>query len=162
MTAVDERPPQQTRHPARESYRFSVPSSPTAPRVAREMAANLLTLTGHGAVAETVRLLVSELVTNAYAHTHSRVIHLDVSVRPDRVTVAVWDTNPELRPQMRATHADEESGRGLRLVDQLATSWGVVWPNDPPARWKRVWFALAESATEAPTVLMPTDPRRYQ
>ncbi|MFE6690254.1 ATP-binding protein [Streptomyces sp. NPDC057743] len=154
MTTVDERSAPPAHRPVRESYRFSVPSTATAPRVAREMVANLLVLLGHEGASEVARLLVSELVTNAHAHTDTRVIHLDVVVGPGRVVVAVWDAGPARRPEMRAADGEDETGRGLRLVDALAAGWGVGWPAEPtdpvdhiaptaPAGWKRVWFALA-------------------
>jgi len=43
------------------------------------------------------------------------------------------------RPVLRAVSADDEGGRGLRLVDELSDRWGV----DPLPWGKRVWADLA-------------------
>ncbi|MGG2461698.1 ATP-binding protein [Streptomyces sp. RGM 3693] len=150
MSTVDEKPVPLSHHPVRESYRFSVPSSSAAPKVAREMVARLLVLTGHAPASETARLLVSELVTNIHLHTRTRTIHLDVLLGPARVNVSVWDASPELRPAFGAGRGGDESGRGLCLVDALASGWGVVWPTGSDG-WKRVWFALDEGRAEGGT-----------
>ena len=42
------------------------------------------------------------------------------------------------RPQMRTPLQEDTSGRGLWLVDKLATGWGV----EPVPEGKRVWFEL--------------------
>ncbi|MEE6270704.1 ATP-binding protein [Streptomyces diastatochromogenes] len=150
MSTVDEKPVPQPHHPARESYRFSVPSGSAAPKVAREMVARLLVLTGHALASETARLLVSELVTNTHLHTRTRTIHLDVLLGPARVNVSVWDASPELRPAFRSGRDGAESGRGLCLVAALASGWGVVWPTGSDG-WERVWFALDEGRAGAGT-----------
>ncbi|GAA2656609.1 ATP-binding protein [Streptomyces lunalinharesii] len=127
MSTVDEEPVPPPHRPAREAYRFSVPSSSAAPKIAREVVARLLVLTGHARASETAQLLVSELVTNTHLHTRTRTIHLDVALGPCRVDVGVWDASPELRPAFRPGRDGAESGRGLLLVDALASGCG------PPA-----------------------------
>ncbi|MEU6403838.1 ATP-binding protein [Streptomyces sp. NPDC046985] len=99
----------------------------------------------HSCAADSARLLVSEVVTNVYAHTATLTVHIDISVHPESVTVAVWDDKPEKRPRVLCAHAGREGGRGLRLVAQVATQWGVTWPSEPDSRGKCVWFSLAGS-----------------
>ena len=90
------------------------------------------------ALLDEVQLLVSELVTNAVVHAGSDV---EVAVRllGDSLRIEVLDHAPvaQLRP---STPPDEaESGRGLLLVETIATSWGV----EAFDGGKVVWFEVA-------------------
>lgn len=94
---------------------------------------------------DTVRLLVSELVTNAvmYAGTDFTV-ELDQST--SSLVVSVTDSGtgtPEVRdlPDPADLH-----GRGLRIVLGLADDWGVI-PGDAGIG-KVVWFELNLSQRE--------------
>lgn len=84
-----------------------------------------------------VQLLVSELVTNAIVHAGS---HVEVAVRllTNSVRIEVVDGAPvtSLRPS-QPDH-DDESGRGLHLVETLASAWGV----EPMEHGKSVWFEV--------------------
>ncbi|WP_033214143.1 ATP-binding SpoIIE family protein phosphatase [Kitasatospora phosalacinea] len=74
------------------------------------------------ALAETVELLVSELVTNAV-----RVARAEVQlqlIRVDKLLVEVSDDNHNL-PSLEPADADAEHGRGLNLVSKLAEKWGT-------------------------------------
>ncbi len=54
------------------------------------------------------------------------------------VWVEVFD--PDLRlPRLRSARATDEGGRGLYLVEQLATRWG----SRPTAEGKAVWFEIS-------------------
>ena len=58
----------------------------------------------------------------------------------EAVWVEVFD--PDLRlPRLRTARATDEGGRGLYLVEQLATRWG----SRPTAEGKAVWFELPVS-----------------
>jgi len=89
-----------------------------------------------------VQLLTSELVANAmmYGPADGEVV-----VRTERVDghfgVLVRDENPE-PPVVRDTPPDVPGGQGLRLVDRLATAWGVEL-DVPGAPGKVVWFRVA-------------------
>lgn len=80
-------------------------------------------------------LVVSELFTNTVAHARMDRVRVTVSrVDEHVVRVSVIDCS-HAKPQVREARADDESGRGLALVDALSTDWGV-----DPLRWgKRVW-----------------------
>jgi anti-sigma regulatory factor (Ser/Thr protein kinase)/GAF domain-containing protein len=95
------------------------------------------------AVSSDLELAVTELVTNALVHADSEV---EVRLREytDRLRVDVRDSDPRPplpAPVLASGEADNESehGRGLLIVDALASSWG----NSPSGRGKSVWFELS-------------------
>jgi anti-sigma regulatory factor (Ser/Thr protein kinase) len=90
-----------------------------------------------GAVVETVELLTSELVTNAIIHARSGP-QLAVEVGEDVIRVAVRDTSPAV-PVRRLSRPDDVSGRGVVIVERLASAWGV----EHDRHGKRVWFEVA-------------------
>ena len=86
---------------------------------------------------DTVLLLVSELVTNAVLHTSS-VVRLKVRLGAGTLRVSV-DDNCHEGPVRRTAGLDAVGGRGIALIDTLASRWGV----DPhPGNGKTVWFEL--------------------
>jgi anti-sigma regulatory factor (Ser/Thr protein kinase) len=88
-------------------------------------------------VSESVRLLVSEVVTNAITHTDSRHIAVRVLIDPAFVEVAVDDADPR-PPRPRQAGPADTGGRGLTLVEVLADSWGTrLVPGG-----KSVWFRV--------------------
>jgi len=86
---------------------------------------------------DTLELLTSEIVTNALLHGRAEP-HLVVTVRGQTVRVAV-DDQPSGWPRPKAVPVLSQSGRGLALVDALASSWGV---EQLPEDRKRVWFEV--------------------
>jgi anti-sigma regulatory factor (Ser/Thr protein kinase) len=121
------------RSPARKES-LDLPLSPASSRMAREFVVSVTQ------VPEDVRVavVVTELVTNAVVHGHSRP-HLTVGCDGDAVVVQVADDGPG-RPIVQSVDAVETSGRGLVLVDQMAESWGVAPRPDGPGKvvWARV------------------------
>ncbi|MEU2625611.1 MULTISPECIES: ATP-binding protein [Kitasatospora] len=115
-------------------------------------------LQGHGLdpdapIAETLVLVVSELVTNAVVHTGCpAVLRLtmpvadaaspDVASSPVRVEVA--DAS-RTAPAPRHAGRDATNGRGLELVELLCVRWGWY----PEGSGKRVWCEIDPGA-EAP------------
>ncbi|WP_082526930.1 SpoIIE family protein phosphatase [Kitasatospora sp. MBT63] len=85
---------------------------------------------------DNARLLVSEVLTNAVRHGRGPV-RLQIRRTTREVTVEVVDDCPTL-PQPRMAADDEESGRGLLLVDSLADDWGVR----PTDEGKTTWFTF--------------------
>ena len=89
--------------------------------------------------AQSLRLIVSELVTNALRHgAEGERIDLAVTPKPEFLCVQVTDDGPGLAPRPRALETDEEGGYGLFFVEQLTRRWGVTREN----RRTRVWFEL--------------------
>ncbi|MFD6884896.1 ATP-binding protein [Streptomyces sp. NPDC059957] len=84
-------------------------------------------------------LCVSELLTNALAHLgHGTAVTLRVTGRAARTRVELTDPDPRAWPVPREAATDEESGRGLALLDALALQWGVI--RGPGS--KTVWCEL--------------------
>jgi anti-sigma regulatory factor (Ser/Thr protein kinase) len=85
----------------------------------------------------TVGLLVTELIANSLRHAglqdHDRVLFAARFVS-DMVRVEVHDPGPGFDPEDR----HDIRGYGLRMVDKLATRWGVDIDDDGT----RVWFEI--------------------
>jgi anti-sigma regulatory factor (Ser/Thr protein kinase) len=85
---------------------------------------------------ENLRLLVTELISNAVKHAGARTMSLKVLVARKVVFAEVTDTGPGFEPPRAATpHANHF---GLFLVERLADRWGVV----RDGRATKVWFEL--------------------
>ncbi|MGP4113644.1 ATP-binding protein [Streptomyces sp. 4N509B] len=126
-------------------YHLATLNTPDAARLARDHVALLLRHTACPAEVDTARLLVSEIVTNAYQHTPTRVIRLTTSIRPAALRVAVYDTDPTplpTPPPHPATAFSAEHGRGLALLQHCASSWGYKIHGGPQPTGKTVYFAL--------------------
>lgn len=82
-----------------------------------------------------VKLVVSELASNAARHARGPVVRIAVTrTARYRVRVAITDKSRDV-PQLQVGDPLAETGRGLRLVDALSTNWGVT-----PYPWgKQVW-----------------------
>ncbi|PJM94874.1 ATP-binding protein [Streptomyces sp. CB01373] len=93
-------------------------------------------------VTETAVLLLSELMTNAYRHAKApgREIRARCVLNDDgNLRISVTDANDVL-PTPREASPEDESGRGLALVEALADGWGA---EPRPGRiGKTVWFEL--------------------
>ena len=92
-------------------------------------------------VADEVVLLASELATNAILHTASGVdgtFAVSVRVEHGRVRTEISDLGSDTAPSVPPSRPPDESGRGLRLVDMLASRWGFL--GGPSGRV--VWFEM--------------------
>jgi hypothetical protein len=81
-------------------------------------------------------LLTGELVTNAILHGGGRFL-LEVDTAPDRLRVEVTDSSA-VEPRLLRMTSDREHGRGMAIVDALATRWG----SDHLEDHKVVWFEI--------------------
>jgi anti-sigma regulatory factor (Ser/Thr protein kinase) len=94
---------------------------------------------------ETLRLLVTELITNSVRHTDCDAVTLRIAVGRSAVLTEVADEGPtfDLQPYAAGTvdEHDPAFGWGLFLVQRLARNWGVK----EDGRSKRVWFELARA-----------------
>lgn len=135
----------ETQAPSRaEEFVMHFTSTPRGARLARHLVSHRLHEWGHPygtPVNETVTLITAELTANAVTHGRvpGRDFHLRLALGPGTVTVEVSDTRTERQPRLApaAGPSDGESGRGLLLVDALASRWGVVPRDAGPG--KVVW-----------------------
>lgn len=100
-----------------------------------------------GELADAAELLLSELVANAVQAQASAGSEVGVRFAwaDGRLRLEVRDASDEL-PVMNDAKEDEECGRGLVLVDALASGWGV----DRDGTGKTVWAELAVGNASAP------------
>jgi anti-sigma regulatory factor (Ser/Thr protein kinase) len=94
-----------------------------------------------------VRLLISELVTNAVRHADldsGDAIDLVIDVADGMLRVEVHDPGGGFVPSAPSPDPARPSGWGLYLVAELADRWGV----DSDDR-TRVWFELDRPAAAA-------------
>jgi anti-sigma regulatory factor (Ser/Thr protein kinase) len=90
-------------------------------------------------------LLTSELVTNALRYGNGNGIRLTVRQTPHALRVEVHDANPAAPRLSQNLDRTAEQGRGLHIVDSLATRWGHTPSADPAG--KTVWFELHHRQT---------------
>lgn len=129
---------------ARGSFRFAhsdwairarLPRDPTCPAVARRLVEGHVRDDLDDRQTDAAMLIVSELVTNALVHGEGAIV-LVMSRHGDRLRIEVSD---EGRPQRIGIVTGERrgaGGRGLFIVDQLASRWSNT------AGTARVWAEL--------------------
>jgi serine/threonine-protein kinase RsbW len=121
-----------------------LPTSTRSVPIARWLLDQLLIVWNQTALAEDARIVLSELLTNAIRHApSSRCLHLYIQSHGDRLYLAIDDNSPD-PPVLRPDAQQALDGRGLRIVDYLATHWGVQ-PDHHGG--KRVWAELPAPAT---------------
>jgi anti-sigma regulatory factor (Ser/Thr protein kinase) len=116
----------------------TLPHTLDAPRLARRYVLSRTTAWPAELVELTV-LLTSELVTNAVVHGRDP-IQLLVVVDGERLRVEVTDGEPRLPDGPGKPAEQDESGRGLLILDRLADRWGSHPRPTPPG--KVVWFEV--------------------
>lgn len=85
--------------------------------------------------ADTVELVVSELVTNAVRYGTAPVtLRL---IRTASLTCEVHDTSRSA-PHLRHAQTVDEGGRGLFIVSQLASAWGTRYTREGKTIWAEV------------------------
>ncbi|MFI5955124.1 SpoIIE family protein phosphatase [Cryptosporangium sp. NPDC051539] len=117
--------------------RAPLPGDAKSPALARALARDVVEECGLASLSDEVALLTTELATNAVVHAGT-AMHIEVIGDAESITVRVTDGSravlgPSLPPPMLA-----EGGRGLHLVDSLASEWGVAYGR----QGKSVWFRL--------------------
>ena len=111
----------------------------TTPQRAREFVDLRLNELGLAHLVEVVRLLTSELVTNAVLGGAGQ-IRLAVQGIGSAVRVEVDSSQPD-RSVRHHFPGDPELERGMSIVETVATSWGVDRHDDT----KTAWFEVSTS-----------------
>ncbi|MGW8063052.1 ATP-binding protein [Streptomyces ziwulingensis] len=107
----------------------TLPSDPASVAVARTYVVGTLTEWGLPAdadLADTVRLIVSELATNAVQHTfgQSPTFTVDLALdRDERLRVGVTDSHPRFPKRLPAA-VQQDNGRGMVIVRWLTAECG--------------------------------------
>ncbi len=132
---------------------LALPASPPSVRQAREWVAAVLAEIGRPELADSARLGVSELVTNALLHADPP---MTINVRGTRAHPRIEVVDQSLVPPRPRTSRppidrDDEltwttGGRGLDLVASHSVAWGA--DIDPLGAGKVVWFEPAPEARE--------------
>jgi hypothetical protein len=132
---------------------------PTVPRLVRGFASVVLTGWGLAGQIDIAELLLSELATNVVRAStdpdghprydeSGRLPLLWVRLLTDRtrLMLEVWDNLPQSygAPAIRHPGQDEESGRGLEMVEALSEDWG--WESVSGWSGKRVWALINPDA----------------
>lgn len=115
---------------------LDLPPEPRSATRARQVTRQHLATSCPQEAIDIASLLVTELVTNAVLHARTAIV-LVVDVAPGRVLLRVGDGS-NAKPVLRDHGTDASTGRGIALVDELASSWGV----DRSRRGKEVWCEI--------------------
>ncbi|MET7888647.1 ATP-binding protein [Streptomyces avermitilis] len=107
----------------------TLPSDPASVSAARKYVASVLAewgLPGDAEVADTVRLIVSELATNAVQHTfgQSPTFTVDIALdRDEHLHIGVTDSHPRFPKRLPAA-VQQDNGRGMVIIRWLTTECG--------------------------------------
>jgi len=115
-------------------------SVPAARRFVRDRLVDL----GAVGACDDAEALVSELATNAVLHARTPFT-VEVSRQGKTVRVRVLDASPS-PPRVRDYGTDATTGRGMRLVAALSSTWGI----ESQRGEKAVWFELAAAGSTGP------------
>jgi serine phosphatase RsbU (regulator of sigma subunit)/anti-sigma regulatory factor (Ser/Thr protein kinase) len=125
----------------------SFAGEPTSVATARRFVEDTLRSEGTERL-DVISLLVTELCANAVNHARS---DFEVTVLQDDVAgvigIGVCDASGGT-PIQRGIRPRDPRGRGLQLVDALASEWGVQWDGD--GQHKTVWFLLRAASRDTP------------
>lgn len=117
--------------------------SPTSSRDARTRAVDAVVRSGREDLADDVATLVSELVSNAVIHARTQM-RLTVELAGAGVRVELADESAAM-PRFAGAGLHAISGRGLLIIDRLASRWGVQRLSEGG---KAVWVEIDEPATD--------------
>lgn len=113
-----------------------LPRTPACAASARQLMSNAMGSRMSPPALERTMLATSELVTNAWKHGEG-TITLKAAHRPGAVRIEVIDEGSGAVPEIRPVDGDSSGGWGLRIVDEVALSWGCfegtthVWADLP-------------------------------
>lgn len=125
-----------------EEASWRLPVQPTSCGRARRLIRKQLCAWGMEYASDEAELLVSELVANVLRHTCCDDLTLRLSTVNGLLRCEVEDRSGGI-PKMRWPAPDDESGRGLYILDSLACCWGT----DRTRSGKIMWFELPSYAS---------------
>jgi hypothetical protein len=125
-----------------------------SPGLARDFTKQTLDAWALRGMADDASVIVSELVTNAVRHGVPRAPGVPQASRAPIELILLWPAGPlfcvvtdpgATHPVLGAPDPDAEAGRGLYVVQALASEWG--WGMLSPSR-KAVWASLRAGRPE--------------
>ncbi|MFF2848097.1 ATP-binding protein [Streptomyces sp. NPDC058001] len=126
----------------------TLPSDPASVSTARKYVSDVLAgwgLPGDAEAHDTVRLIVSELATNAVQHTlgQSPTFTVDIALeRDEQLRIGVTDSHPRYPKRLPAA-VQQDNGRGMVIIRWLTAECGGRLSVSPtPEGGKTVWIAL--------------------
>lgn len=127
---------------------LTLPSDPASVSAARKHVVRVLTewgLTADTEFADSIRLIVSELATNAVQHTFGQSPTFSVDLRleqEEQLYLGVTDSHPRW-PRRLPAAVQQDNGRGMVIIRCLAKECGGRLTVTPTADGgKTVWIAL--------------------
>ncbi len=121
----------------------TLPGATSSVPTARRFAESVLSGWGEPDAAWSAAVCVSELAGNCALHARTSFT-VSVELADDVVRIEVRDGSRRV-PTQRSYDTGATTGRGLRLVSEYATRWGV----DTTATGKTVWLVLDVGADAA-------------
>jgi len=116
----------------------TLPGLASSVPIARHFVESILSSWAQPDLAWTATLIVSELCANCALHARTEFTVRVVLDADQVVRLEVSDASVRL-PRQRAFGLESTTGRGLRLVDELSSDWGVQARPDG----KTLWVVLA-------------------
>ncbi|WP_409239827.1 ATP-binding protein [Streptomyces sp. PA5.6] len=117
-------------------YTMLLPCRPESVARARALVSRALDAWGMPGLTDEGKIIVSELMTNVVDHTTTALTMVAIERGgPHRVRIHVADAS-RMPPCIADLDSEAESGRGLRLVDDLSCRWGY---DDKP--WGKITWA---------------------
>jgi anti-sigma regulatory factor (Ser/Thr protein kinase) len=96
-----------------------------------------------------LRLVISEVITNAVRHGGDDDMLVAVTPKPGYLCVQVTDTGDGFAPRPRAFEPDDDGGFGLFLIERLTRRWGLTRENSNTRVWFEFDFAAEPDAAAA-------------
>ncbi|MFG3102939.1 ATP-binding protein [Streptomyces sp. NPDC048182] len=122
-------------------------------RAMRQVTQDRLRSCGLHCVADEAILIVSELVTNAILHGGGQQVCLTLDLEGDLLRIRVHDGVASHRGTVRRPGDEEEHGRGLALIQELARqkrgAWGV--DDDGATTWCDLRLAADDLSASSST-----------
>lgn len=116
---------------------FYLPCDPRTVGGVRAMLRRLASAWAFSAVVDTVELVASELVTNVLVHSQDHA-WFSLALDAGAIRLTTVDTSSQ-KPEPRIAGPDDESGRGLAIVQALCFRFGI----EQLEGGKRVWAEIA-------------------
>jgi anti-sigma regulatory factor (Ser/Thr protein kinase) len=117
---------------------------PASATRARDVTRSHLASTCPDEIVENAALVVTELVSNVVVHALTDML-LVVDVVPGRVDLRVQDSSPQ-QPRLQSNSLDAVGGRGLAIVDELASAWGVEHQRGMKVVWAELDYPAPANA----------------